>query len=150
MEKVLPQPSTQLARLLFPRGPSPATSTETAAKCICSRGRKRVQPGRLCTWLMLYGPSFCPVLSWGVPSPQYRRWEKGSELTPLQESDPHHPGQPGCAGTLHQLHPKWEPLHPAQVSDADTIHNNSEPISSNITGYSPSPWRVFPACICLL
>lgn len=46
MEKVLPAPSTQLARLLFPRGPSPATSAETAAKCICCRSRKSVQPGR--------------------------------------------------------------------------------------------------------
>lgn len=40
VEKILPQLSTQLARLLFPCSLSPVTSTETAAKYICRRRRR--------------------------------------------------------------------------------------------------------------
>ena len=40
VEKILPQLSTQLARLLFPCSLSPVTSTETAAKYICGRRRR--------------------------------------------------------------------------------------------------------------
>lgn len=60
MEKILPQLSTQLARLLFPCSLSPVTSSETAAKYICRkkrrRRRKKAQLRGLCTCLMLVTP----------------------------------------------------------------------------------------------